>query len=104
LAVTTDSVVAEANLGVALQDAGDLEGAAKHLETSYVLNPDADAAYNLGNVRFAQGRVDEAVALYEEALREDPRRVKTLYNLANALRQRGDADGAIRRYREAVDV
>jgi len=104
LAVTADNFVAEANLGVALQDAGDLDGASVHLEASYALNPDGDAAFNLGNVRFAQGRLPEAVALYEEALQEDPRRVKTLYNLANALRERGDPDGAVQRYREALGL
>jgi len=58
--------VAHANLGVALQEQGDLEGAAAHLEASFAINPDADAAFNLANVRLAQQRLPEAVALYED--------------------------------------
>jgi len=94
--------VAHANLGVALQEQGDLEGAAAHLEASFAINPDADAAFNLANVRLAQQRLPESVALYEESLRLEPGRVKTLYNLANALGQLGRTDDAIGRYREAL--
>jgi len=102
LAVTADNFVAEANLGVALLDADEPDAASPHLEASYALNQDGNAAYNLGNARFAQGRLPESATLYEEALRDDPRRLKALYNLANVLRQRADTEGAIQRYREAL--
>ena len=102
LAVAPDNFVAHANLGVALQEQGDIEGAAAHLEASFATNPDGDATFNLANVRLAQQRLPEAVALYEESLRLEPDRVKTLYKLANALGQLGRTDDAIGRYREAL--
>jgi tetratricopeptide (TPR) repeat protein len=104
LAVAPDNFVAQANLGLALQEQGDLEAASAHLEASFALNPDADAAFNLANVRLAQQRLPEAVALYEQTLRLEPRRAKALYNLANTFDQLGQSEDAVRSYREALRI
>lgn len=47
---------------------------------------DADAWYNVGNVRFAAGNFAGAIDAYKEALRRDPSDVDTKINLELALR------------------
>src|SRR5262249_13021881 len=58
----------------------------------------------LANLRLAQQRLPEAVTLYEQSLRLEPRRVKTLYNLAGTLAQLGRVDEAVGRYREGLRI
>ncbi|HWA62017.1 MAG TPA: tetratricopeptide repeat protein [Caulobacteraceae bacterium] len=50
---------------------------------------DALAAYNLANIRLAQGAHDEAVLGYQRALARDPRFAEARYNLAQALEAAG---------------
>lgn len=55
---------------------------------------------NLANLLTASGREDEALALYREALAQDPDCANTLYNFAHLLRLRrahGEAEGLYRR-------
>ncbi len=58
----------------------------------------------LGNVLVGQGRVDEAIAHYREALRIDPAYVGAHSNLGNVLAGQGWADEAIAQYREALQL
>ena len=53
----------------------------------------------LGNALKDQGKLDEAVAEYREALRIDPSFALARYNLGEALRQQGDRAGAAREFR-----
>ncbi len=65
--------------------------------------PDNWAAQNLLGISLrAQGRTDEAVYHFLEALRLKPNDSGIVYNLANALQSRGDYDQAVRYYREAL--
>jgi hypothetical protein len=57
---------------------------------------------NLANALLAQGRVDEAVAHYQEAIRLKPDYGNAHYNLGIANFQRGDYSEAVARFREAV--
>jgi hypothetical protein len=50
--------------------------------------------YNLANVLFDLGRVDEAITHFERALAIDPTLVPARLNLAVALARRGDLEGA----------
>jgi tetratricopeptide (TPR) repeat protein len=50
------------------------------------------------------GRWDEAIALLEDGLREDPGNASTLYNLACAESQAGHADAALAHLADAVSA
>ncbi len=62
----------------------------------------AEAHNNLGTLRRAAGRLDEAIAEYQEALRQRPAFAEALNNLGLALQSRGDVDGAIEEYEKAL--
>jgi tetratricopeptide (TPR) repeat protein len=59
---------------------------------------------NLGNVFYAQRRIDEAVREYREALRLQPDLSDAHHNLANCLLMRHDADGALKEYQETLEL
>ena len=68
-------------------------------------NPRCAPAYdNLGWALAQQGRLDEAVTLYHQALEIDPRSFGALYNLGNAYLQNGQVAEAIDEYRAALAV
>ena len=50
----------------------------------------------------AEGRVQEAMTHYLDALELDPRRVTALFNLANALQRAGRLSEAIGYYKEVL--
>ncbi len=58
--------------------------------------------YNLGVALAKQGRNDEAIVEYQEALRLFPGYVEAHSNLGDALYAIGDLTGAIEQYREAI--
>jgi len=60
------------------------------------------ALNNLGSVLFAQGKVEEAIIDYREALRINPNNPEAQINLGNALLQQGHEDEAIAHYHEAL--
>jgi tetratricopeptide (TPR) repeat protein len=59
---------------------------------------------NLGRLLHAAGRLDEAQAVYETALRLCTADATLLFNLAVLLEERGHLGEAERRYREALDA
>jgi len=64
----------------------------------------AMAHNNLGNVLFADGRIEEAAGHFREALRIDPSMSEASNNLANCLLQTGKPEEAIALYNEALRV
>lgn len=62
----------------------------------------AEALSNLGSVYQDMGRIDDAIAAYEGALKVNPRLAGTLSNLGNAYLGRGDFDRAERCYRQCL--
>jgi tetratricopeptide (TPR) repeat protein len=105
LAVEERNPVAHLNLGYALGERGDLEGARRHFERALELRPQSPRAHvGLGNVLVSSGRADEAVVQYREALAMDPESQHALANLGLALAGQGRSDEAIALYRRALAV
>jgi len=75
------------------EDSGELDRAAKAFTDAAGLAGEeqqdlkVDAFYNLGNVRFAQERWEEAIAAYRQALKMKPGHKDAAYNLALALKK-----------------
>jgi Ca-activated chloride channel family protein len=75
------------------EDSGELDRAAKAFSDAASLAGEeqqdlkVDAFYNLGNVRFAQERWEEAIAAYRQTLKMKPGYKDAAYNLALALKK-----------------
>jgi len=62
------------------------------------------AHYALGTALSKQGKLDEAIAQFQEALAIQPGRAEARYNLGNALGRNGRQDEAIAEYRQALEI
>jgi tetratricopeptide (TPR) repeat protein len=103
VALRSDSAGAQYNLGVALANKGEVEGAIRCLRAACRIDPNyALAHYNLGNALRAKGRLDEAIDEYREAFRLKPEYPETHNNLGVALLDKGRLDEAIDEYRKAL--
>ena len=60
------------------------------------------AHFNLGYAFAADGRPDDAIDQYQQALKIDPHFSRASYNLGNALLRQGQLDDAITQYQEAL--
>jgi protein O-mannosyl-transferase len=74
-------------------------------KTTIARNPGSWIAHNnLGLLLYGQGRLEEAIAQYREALRIDPDLAGPCCNLGNAFLQEGRPEEAIAQYREALRI
>jgi tetratricopeptide (TPR) repeat protein/serine/threonine protein kinase len=93
------------NLGVALDNSGQLDQAITEFREAIRLNKDYAKAYcNLANAHSKNGQLVDAIAEYREVLRLKPDKdVASIAhnNLANALYAKGRLNEAIAEYREA---
>jgi tetratricopeptide (TPR) repeat protein len=64
----------------------------------------AIAHNNLGNEKYRQAKMDDAIGEYRVAIKLDPGSMIAHYNLGNALRDQGDLNGAIAAYRTAIQI
>ena len=60
------------------------------------------AHYSLGDALYKQGRIDEAINQYQEAIRLKPDYAQVRNNLGIALDKQGQMDAAISQYEEAI--
>jgi tetratricopeptide (TPR) repeat protein len=60
------------------------------------------AVFNLGTAYEDEGRLDDAITQYEQALTIKPSFLRSHHNLANALRRQGRLNEAIAQYQEAL--
>ena len=106
LAIDPDYAPAHAQLGwIAMYGDNDLAGAALHLERALAIDP-ADLRVLTTSATLLQslGRLDEALALEEAAVRRDPVNVTTLFNLAYHQRMAGRLDAAIASFRTVLSL
>jgi len=106
LAIDPDYAPAHAQLGwIAMYGDNDLAGAAQHLERALALDP-ADISVLATSATLLQslGRLDEALALEEAAVRRDPVNVTALFNLGYHQRMAGRLDAAIASFRTVLSL
>ena len=97
--------MAHYNLGIALNDRGDTDGAVAHYRQAVELRPGyAEAHYNLGRLLAQKGQLDEAVAHYEKVLEINPADAEARNNLGVTLSASGRLDEAIAQYQKALAI
>src|SRR5206468_6335549 len=97
--------MAHYNLGIALNEQGDTDGAIAHYRQALDLRPRyAEAHYNLGRLLAQKGQVDEAIAHYEKALEINPSDADAHNNLGVTLLANGRLDEAIAHYQKALVI
>jgi tetratricopeptide (TPR) repeat protein len=100
-----DCWMAHYNLGIALNNQGDADGAIAHYRQAVELWPSyAEAHYNLGRLLVQKGQLDEAIAHYEKALETNPADAEAHNNLGATLFANGRVDEAIAHYRKALAI
>jgi serine/threonine-protein kinase len=105
LAVRPESVIAWTELGLALKDKGDREGAIAAYREAVRLDPSLTVAHLcLGAALYEKGDVEGAIASLQEAIHLNPKMSATHIVLGLALEAKGDLEGAISAYREAIGL
>ena len=101
--VAGSNAMAETNLGSALGDAGDTNGAIEHLQKAATLSPNgAEARYNLAIALVAANRIGDARPQLETAVQLDPSDAKIRAFYAVYLNNVGDLKGAEREAAVAI--
>ncbi len=93
------------NLGVALDNKGDLAGARDAFARAVTINPRHNLAWNnLGSTHSRLDDEDGALAAYLKAAKIDPRHAEAQNNIAAIYIDRGELDEARERLRLAIDA
>ena len=99
VAANPESVAARVNLGAALTQSGDLNGAVEQFEAALRIEPGkANAHYNLAVLLARQNKHDEAIAHVRSALNVEPGDQSARFLLAQELYKSGRADEALAEY------
>lgn len=105
VAVTPDDEMAHNNLGSALSEKGDMDGAIAQWVEALRLFPDfAEAHCNLGSVLARKGQLADAIVQLKEGVRLSPNNPNAHFDLANALLKSGHADEAIVQYQRSLEL
>ena len=97
--------MAHYNLGIALNDQGDTNGAIAHYRQAVELRPSyGEAHYNLGRLLVQKGQLQEAITHYVKALDINPADAEAHNNLGATLFASGRVDEAITHYRKALAI
>lgn len=98
----------EAKIGIARtrMAMGDFEAASAELAATAESGDNAsrEDLFNLGELEFAKGAIDEAARWYERASVADPKWGKPLFKLALVALNKGDMETAKEYFRQVVDV
>jgi Flp pilus assembly protein TadD len=93
------------DLGLALYEKGDLDGAERAFEQACQSKADfARASFNLGITLREKGDLDGAWEAYREVLRVEPGNADAHTNIGVLLQTKGDLEGAINAFRAAVEL
>jgi len=105
LALQPASAAAWNLVGLVRNRLKDLDGAVRAFERARALAPErAVPLENLGNLRLAQGRFDEAADIFREAIRIEPSLPDLHFMMGYLLQVREDLDGAAVEYRDALRI
>jgi len=104
-ALRPDSPGVFVNLGGALREQGDLDGAIAAGQRAVDLKPDyANAHNNLGAALGAKGRLAESITHLQQAIALQPRDAAPHFNLGRTLQLQHKYKEAIACYRKAIDL
>ena len=103
LAIEPDQAKCYNILGLDLTALGLLEEAEASFRRAIALHDSADGHLNLGLLWKHQGRQDDAIAEYQQALTRAPGYAAAHYNLGNVYRAKGELGAAERSYRRAIE-
>ncbi|MFN2623935.1 MAG: tetratricopeptide repeat protein [Chthoniobacterales bacterium] len=105
LSATSDNIIAESNLALALYWKGKNKEAMEHFEQSLMINRrQPEPLSSLGAFYLALGRFQDALAVLHEALQLEPRLEDAYYNLGNTYLALGDARQALDHYKRALEL
>ncbi|MXZ71193.1 MAG: tetratricopeptide repeat protein [Acidobacteria bacterium] len=100
-----DDPVNHTALAVRYLDVGEHAVAGEHLTRAIALAPEfADAHYNLGSVRLAEGDIPGAIAAFRRAIELRPDYAEAHNNLGGLLASTGAADEAATHFRAAIEA
>jgi len=98
------SAAAHYNLAGSLARRGEFAAAEDHFRAALAENPNAQTYTGLGIVLGRQGRVDEAIANLNEAIRVDPEQPAAYDQLGAILAEQGRLEDAASAYRRLIRV
>lgn len=100
-----DDLLLRTSLASLVTEAGNFEAAGQQWRALSAQLPTSPGyCFNLGAALHRQGKLDEAIACYEDALRLDPVHVRAHINLGNALLQRDRVQEAIVHLQAALRI
>jgi Flp pilus assembly protein TadD len=93
------------NMGVALNQKGNVDEAIELYNKALSIKPDyADAYYNLGNALKDQGTFDEAIEAYKSALLIKPDYAEAYCNSGMVFQDQGKLDEAVNFYKKSISL
>lgn len=105
LHATKDNFVAHNNLGVALEESGDINNALLHYKKAITLRPHyAEAHNNMGSALSKIGNIQGAEKHFREAVRLRPDFAKAHNNLGNIYAGMTRMDSAVNAYQTALKI
>ncbi len=91
-------------LGLALMKMGNYKESEEYLRKLVRISNDKVYKTNLGNLYFRSGRIDKAMEIYQEVLKEDPHFYNALNNLARCYMEKGEYEKARELLEKAIEV
>ena len=105
LKIKPDYAEAYNNMGVALNDKGDLEAAIDSYKQVLKIKPDYAEAYNnMGVALNDKGDLEAAIDSYKQALKIKPDYAEAYNNIGIVLKDQGDPEAAIESYKQVLKI
>jgi tetratricopeptide (TPR) repeat protein len=99
------SAKAHFNLGNAVRDSGDLQGALPHYHRALWIYPNyAEVSYNIGVIQQELGHIAEALTAYQNVLSVDTTHVNAWTNVGILFAEKGLPDKAVEAFEKAVQL